>query len=262
MNSSAWPTRRRAFTLVEMLVVIGIISLLAAILLPTLFNVRVRAKFTACLNNQRQIGVAIQQYSNADKKGLMPTWITLLLSTPSQKNPFLSDPRVFVCPNDPSEGREGGRPNDLRDKTAGTPISQFLNADKDNTSGGTNDEDGGVNCSYLFEFNGEECDWFPLEPQDMDEVENGVWNPIKEGPTLAEQIVSWYEAKMVHVKGSKRLDPPEPAYHGYVPVLRCFWHVEWPDLDYHDQVLNLNYGWGVKVNQPWWERDYNPNLPP
>lgn len=268
-NGDAAPCLHRArsitrpgFTLIEMLVVVAIISVLAAILLPTLSNVRQRAKFTSCLNNHRQIGLGLQQYINTDKKGLMPPWITLLLSTPSPKTPFIDNPGVFICPNDPSEGREGGRPNDLRDKSSGVPISQFPNADRDNIDGGTNEDDGGINCSYLFEFNSEECDWFPSEPQDMDDVENSVWNPIKEGPTLAQQYVTWYEAKMVHVKGSKRLDPPEPAYHGYVPVTRCFWHVEWPDLDHQDQILNLNYGWAVVVNQPWWERDYNPDLPP
>jgi prepilin-type processing-associated H-X9-DG protein/prepilin-type N-terminal cleavage/methylation domain-containing protein len=50
------------FTLVELLVVIGIIALLMGILLPTLGKVNERSKATKCLNNIRQIGLACQAY--------------------------------------------------------------------------------------------------------------------------------------------------------------------------------------------------------
>lgn len=52
-----------AFTLIELLVVIAIISVLAAILLPVFFSVRGRARQTVCLSNMRQIGLAIDLYS-------------------------------------------------------------------------------------------------------------------------------------------------------------------------------------------------------
>lgn len=56
------------FTLIEVLVVVAIIALLVAILLPSLSRARAQARSVACLNNLRQIGMAVQQYAvqNAD----------------------------------------------------------------------------------------------------------------------------------------------------------------------------------------------------
>lgn len=56
--------RMRAFTLIELLVVIAIIAILAALLLPVITTVHSKAQRAVCLNNVRQINLAIQTYSD------------------------------------------------------------------------------------------------------------------------------------------------------------------------------------------------------
>lgn len=83
-NITHW---RAAFTLVELLVVIGIFAVLIGILLPSLVRVRIYGQQTQCASQLRQIGTAVQFYANANK-GLLNysryggLWLTP--STPTQ----------------------------------------------------------------------------------------------------------------------------------------------------------------------------------
>ena len=62
--------RRRAFTLVELLVVIGIIALLISVLLPVLNRARAASNSVYCLSSLKQMGVAIQMYAGPNKGSL------------------------------------------------------------------------------------------------------------------------------------------------------------------------------------------------
>lgn len=72
MNGMVQQTRRaRAFTLVELLVVIGIIAVLISILLPALSKARDAANRVACMSNMRQAAMALRLYAN-DNKDVVP----------------------------------------------------------------------------------------------------------------------------------------------------------------------------------------------
>jgi prepilin-type N-terminal cleavage/methylation domain-containing protein/prepilin-type processing-associated H-X9-DG protein len=75
----------RAFTLIELLTVIAIIGILAALVIPTVGNVRKSANSAKCLSNLRQIGNAFSLYA-ADNKGRLPR---------GGLNPRPTDPAIF-----------------------------------------------------------------------------------------------------------------------------------------------------------------------
>jgi prepilin-type N-terminal cleavage/methylation domain-containing protein len=87
--------RRRGFTLVELLVVIGIIAVLIGLLLPAVQRVREAANRTVCANNLKQMGLALHNY-HLDYYQLPPnrlsdlhaTWAVLILPYIEQNNLF------------------------------------------------------------------------------------------------------------------------------------------------------------------------------
>ena len=72
VEAAAGRCGRAAFTLVELLVVVGIIAVLISMLLPALSMVRESGQTTKCLSQLRQIGMAISEYANDHDYCMVP----------------------------------------------------------------------------------------------------------------------------------------------------------------------------------------------
>jgi len=109
-NSYASSPRRAGFTLVELIMVIAVIGILAALLLPVLATARRKARQAQCRSNLHQIGIAVLAYT-ADYAEHLPVagrlgpepmfgWPSL----PVVLGPSLAKSGVFHCPEDTAPG--------------------------------------------------------------------------------------------------------------------------------------------------------------
>ena len=117
-------TQPKAFTLIELLIVIAIIALLAAILFPAVNMAIERGRRSSCSSNLHQIGLALIQYAD-DHNGWMilagstsPTYDGGVLAnqwpfrqhiTNLNARGYIKDPRIWWCPSDRLDGYPASR---------------------------------------------------------------------------------------------------------------------------------------------------------
>jgi len=91
---------RRAFTLVELLTVIAIIAVLAAILFPVFTQAKEAAKKANCLSNTLQLTFSVLLYAGDSDDALPPTQNAESVLWPDLLMPYVKNTKVRLCPSD------------------------------------------------------------------------------------------------------------------------------------------------------------------
>ena len=235
--------RDRAFTIVEMLVVIGIILVLASLILTSLWVAQGKGREAKCVNNMAQLGKALMMYRDDNSfrgKELNPLRLTLLCQ--AYRDTFQKE--LFLCPWDSSRGEEGGKPP--------SAANQFPELDEPNANpAGPLGVQGIYPCSYMYEFcMAATCSWGwqsflndlgPNPDASVDLDGNSSWS-------------SWGEVKKWQMDHGDNASGASFYPETKFPILRCFWHTDKPDSDQdRTAILNLSYTGNVFKSGARWE---------
>ena len=131
-----------AFTLIELLVVIAIIGILASMLLPALGGAKARAHAAKCLNNQKQVTLALKLYTTDNLDWITTSWHFGVAGLPARTwgtiiQPYLDTRKSIWCPSGPD--RPGGnRDWDAQGSAMNIGINWEISHDNFNGLGGAN----------------------------------------------------------------------------------------------------------------------------
>ena len=267
--------RRTGFTLVELLVVIGIVSLVISILMPALSKVRKQAQEIHCAANLRSIGQALTMYTQ--HYGYYPGWAAGLPAVwPPRLRTFLGgESRVFMCPaqdpkcewvmGGPAPGGIAGRAHTVWGYVQGEPIinghGTFFSYGYNMWGTGGN---GGVVIGYgdMHLGLGEYVVGDPSHPGLHRELRaSRVTNPSETIAIADSSVDGWYDSAILPRRptGANLPAPREPGsvHRGGANVLFCDGHVQWHPIR---DLLVLDDGSPADAaRRRMWNNDHQPH---
>ena len=222
---------KKHFTLIELLVVIAIIALLAGMLLPALGAVKSSGKKTQCINNLKQMHLAVTSYRDSWKEKY-PSWLSNLYLNECR------DEKVFLCPSDKKEGvRSANRKEGLDNYTE---MSTTFDAPGTATAVGFSEPTEDVShVSYVYEFCG------------------GLWPPgwasdsYEDVQINAQAGVSWQAMKVALLKYCKQM---KINLDSRLPMIRCGWHAKGKGEDKLGPFYNVSSTGNVYGSKSEWQK--------
>lgn len=212
MNVHRYPShspRRRGVTIIEVLVVVGAITVLLSLVLPMVYGIRASARRTQCAANMRGIHQAMMMYSidNARVGEVYPGYITNLYGSGGDGGGYVSDPRMFVCPMDDTNATKNRYGN-----TALKPIYSLSPAipkdDKSDWAERIDSSKNTWNCSYLYEFSTRICQTYTVDLANIDF--GGSWNDYSPS-SFGNTYLVFYDSDAEAYWGADGYDP-DPLY--------------------------------------------------
>ena len=222
---------KKHFTLIELIVVIAIIALLAGMLLPALGAVKSSGKKTQCINNLKQMHLAVTSYRDSWKEKY-PSWLSNLYLNECR------DEKVFLCPSDKKEGvRSANRKEGLDNYTE---MSTTFDAPGTATAVGFSEPTEDVShVSYVYEFCG------------------GLWpsgwasDSYEDVQINAQAGVSWQAMKVALLKYCKLM---KINLDSRLPMIRCGWHAKGKGEDKLGPFYNVSSTGNVYGSKSEWQK--------
>ncbi len=202
------------FTLIEMLVVIAVIALLAALLFPAVNRALAQARQTKCMSHLRTFGIAWNQRYIEGQQDAFTTEVESIFPWLSDMyaDGYVNDDSSFICPSDQSRGAWGSKP------TQSSLFVQLTNDEDDFSE--TNDPHPtipGTFISYMYEFSAASFnhDWIDY-----------VYKNHSERYSLSDMPITWAEIKMSQMRYGDRSNQGRAYDRTMFPLARCFHHFQ------------------------------------